>query len=87
MSDKIKELELKVDRLTSIAIGQKVDLNIRDEKIRKLERELAQARSQVRALEIGEQTMRNLRILGDDDDDGSPYNNTGQYKSPWEKVR
>lgn len=85
MNEKIKELELQIDRLKGIAIGLKVDLNIRDEKIRRLEHELTKARNQVRSLEIGTQTMRNLAIL--DDDDGSPYNNTGQHRSPWKKVR
>ncbi len=88
MNERIKELEEQVERLKTIAIDLKVDVNIRDAKIRDLERELLFERRQVRSMEVGTQTMRKLQILGgsEDDNGGSPYD-TGQYKSPWEKVR
>ncbi|MCK5615412.1 hypothetical protein KAR91_76825 [Candidatus Pacearchaeota archaeon] len=85
--DKIKDLEKQIERLKRIAVDLKVDLNIRDAKIRELERELLNERRQVRSLEVGTQTMRKLEILGEskDDNGGSPYD-TGRFKSPWEKV-
>ena len=86
--DKVKELEIKIDRYKRIAINLKIDLNIRDERIRKLERDLLDARRQVRSLEVGTQTMNKLEILGVSlDDDGTDPYETGQFKSPWEKVR
>jgi predicted RNase H-like nuclease (RuvC/YqgF family) len=86
--DKVKELEIKIDRYKRIAINLKIDLNIRDERIQKLERDLLEARRQVRSLEVGTQTTNKLEILGvSHDDDGTDPYETGQFKSPWEKVR
>jgi sigma54-dependent transcription regulator len=88
MNEKIRELEAEVKRLKTIAISLKVDVNIRDAKIRDLERELLNERRQVRSMEINTQEVKQLEILGESEDDngGSPYD-TGQYKSPWERVR
>ena len=87
--DKIEDLEDQIDRLKRIAIDLKVDLNIRDDRIRELERQLLNERRQVRSLEVGTQTMNKLEILGVSlDDDGTDPYATGQFKrSPWEKVR
>ena len=65
MNERIKELEEQVERLKTIAIDLKVDVNIRDAKIRDLERELLFERRQVRSMEVGTQTMRKLQILGE----------------------
>jgi len=85
--DKIKDLEAQIERLKRIAVDLRVDINIRDARIRKLERDLLDESRQVRSLEIGTQTMRKLEILGESEDDngGSPYD-TGRFRSPWEKV-
>jgi len=84
----IKELEEKIERLRNIAIELKVDLNIRDQKIRDLERQLAEAHRRERDLVRGTQTMSKLEILGEsDDDDGFDPRQTGTFNSPWAKVR
>ena len=87
--DTIKDLEMQIDRLKRIAIDLKVDLNIRDDKIRELERELLYERRQVRSLEVGTQTMAKLEILGKSkDDNGFDPRQTGTFdKKIWEKVR
>ena len=88
MNERIKELEAQIERYKTIAIGLKVDLNIRDERIRDLERELLNERRQVRSLEVGTQTIAKLEILGEsEDDDGFDPRQTGTFRSPWEKVR
>lgn len=84
----IQLLEQKVDRLKRIAIDLKVDLNIRNTKICKLERELVKAHAEVRELVIGTQTMNKLQILGEsEDDNGQDPRETGQYKNPWEHAQ
>ena len=87
--DKVTELEQKLAKCKTIAINLKVDNNILEAKVTQLKKELAAARAEIAERNRGEQTIRNLRVLGDtsDDDTGiSPYD-TGISKSPWEKVR
>jgi len=88
MNEKIRELEAQIERYKTIAIGLKVDLNIRDARIRELERELMNERRQVRSLEVNTRTVQKLEILGDsEDDDGFDPRQTGTFNSPWAKVR
>lgn len=88
MTEKIKELEAKIERLKNIAVNLKVDLNIRDARIRDLERQLAKAHRRERNLVVGTQTMNKLKILGDsDDDNGQDPRATGIFKDAWEGVR
>ena len=68
----------------------KVDVNLKDTRIRELEKQLRAARAEVRGYETGTQTMRKLEILGDsNDNDGSNPYNTGKFDSnrAWSKVR
>ena len=85
----VEFLEEQAKRLKSIAIDLKVELNIREAKIRKLERELKEAHREARQLVVGSQTMDKLRILGDsDDDNGQDPLNTGQFpRNPWENAQ
>lgn len=89
MNEKIRELEDQIDRLRRIAIDLKVTINIRDAKIRDLERELLTERRQVRSMEVGTQTMEKLAILGEsEDDNGFDPRQTGTFsKDIWNKVR
>ncbi len=69
----------EVERLKRIAIDLKVDLNIRDAKIRKLERQLAEARQPA----PGTQTMEKLQILCENEEDnGQDPMDSGQYRNP-----
>ena len=81
----VQFLEEQAKRLKSIAIDLKVDLNISEAKVRKLEHQLAKAHKETRELVVGTQTIDNLRILGDsDDDNGQDPLNTGQFqRNPW----
>ena len=85
--DKIKELEIKIDRYKRIAINLKVDKNIHEDKVKKLEADLKAARAEIVSRNRANQTIRDLRVLDTSDDDTgvSPYD-TGQYKSPWDRV-
>ena len=86
MTEKIRELEAQIERLKRIAIDLKVDINIRDAKIRELESELLNERRQVRSLEVGTQTMEKLRII--DDEDSCDPRATGEYNvNRWRNVR
>lgn len=79
-----KELKDEVMRLHQEVVDLKVDLNIKDAEIRQLKRDLEQARKEVRNCEIGTQTMRELQIVNDtDDDNGIDPRNTGKCKSLW----
>jgi len=83
-----RDLMEQNERLKKIAINLKVDLNMRDAKIRKLKRQLAEAHEEARQLVVGTQTMNKLQILGgSEDDNGQDPMNTGQYKNPWENAR
>lgn len=78
----IEQLHEENDRLKRIAIDLKVELNIRDARIRKLERELLNESRQVRSLEVGTQTMEKLRILDEEDDDnGCDPRATGEHRA------
>ena len=88
MNETIRELEEKINRLKTIAIDLKVDLNIRDARIRDLEHQLTEAHRRERNLMEGTQTISKLEILGNsDDDNGQDPRATGNFKSPWEGVR
>ena len=66
----------------------KVDVNLKDTRIRNLEKQLRDARAEVRGYEQGTQTMRKLQILSEsDDDNGFDPRATGAFKSPWERAR
>lgn len=86
--DKIKELEAQLDRCKRIAVNLKVDKNILEAKVERLEAELAKARAEIASRNRANQTIRNLRVIEDSDDDTgvSPYD-TGIHKNPWDKVR
>ena len=88
MNNEIRELKKQVERLKTIAIDLKVDLNIRDGEVRELQHQLAKAHDQERSTTRNTQTIDNLKILGDsDDDNGQDPRDTGRFKSPWEGVR
>jgi predicted RNase H-like nuclease (RuvC/YqgF family) len=82
----IKTLNDQVDALQRKLIDAKVDLNIKDERIRELEKRLREAHSALRELEIGTQTMRTLALEGDEED--FDPRQTGTFsKDAWSKVR
>jgi len=83
--DKVTRLEKENERLKRIAVNLGVDLNIRNETISELKRELLDSSRQIRSLEVNTATIECLEII-EDKDDYSPYN-TGQFKSPWERIR
>ena len=84
-----EKLVERLDVLEREVIDLKVDCNIKDERIRQLEKDLASARRQIREYEVGTQTMRKLQILGNSDDDTGydPYGSANDRPKPWEKAR
>jgi len=70
----------EVERLKKIAIGLKVELNAKEAQIRKLERELAEARH----VKVS-QTIDKLEILCENEfDNGQDPMDTGEYRNPLE---
>ena len=87
MNNRVEILELQIERYKNIANSLKVDLNMRDARIRDLERQLEDERRQVRSLEVNTQTVQKLELLGNsDDDDGFDPRQTGTFTSPWAKT-
>lgn len=82
----VDELNEQIDGLQRELIDAKVDLNIKDDRIRTLEKDLRIARNAVRELEIGTHTMRTL-ALEEDESDFDPYA-TGEYNTNrWRNAR
>ena len=69
----------EIDRLQRELIDARVDLNIKDERIRELEAKLRKAQFAIRELEIGTQTMRTL-ALAEEEDSFDPRA-TGEFKT------
>lgn len=81
-----KQLLDQIDVLQRKLIDAKVDLNIKDDRIRTLEKELRVAQFAVRELEIGTHTMRTL-ALAEDESDFDPRQ-TGTFgKDVWSKIK
>lgn len=80
----VETLNDQVDALQRKLIDAKVDLNIKDERIRVLEKQLREAHSALRELEIGTQTMRTLALV--EDEDAFDPRQTGTFnKNVWSK--
>lgn len=75
-----------IDQLERELIDARVDINIKDERIRWLEKQLRNAHAALRELEIGTQTMRTLALV--EDEDAFDPRQTGAFnKNTWNKVR
>ena len=82
------ELLAKLGLVQQQVVDLKVDVSLKDTRIRNLEKQLREARAEVRGYEQGTQTVRKLQILGEsDDDNGFDPRATGAFKSPWERAR
>jgi len=82
MTQKLMTLEAhneKIDQLQRELIDARVDINIKDERIRELEKQLRKAQFAIRELEIGTQTMRTL-ALAEDEESFDPYA-TGEFRA------
>ena len=75
-----------IDQLERELIDARIDINIKDERIRVLERELREAHTALRELEIGTQTMRTLALV-DDEDEFNPRQTGAFNKNVWSKTR
>lgn len=83
---KIELLNGQIDVLQRKLIDAKVDLNIKDDRIRTLEKELRVAQFAVRELEIGTHTMRTL-ALAEEEESFDPRQ-TGAFDSDiWSKAK
>ena len=77
LSDTIEALEQKL-------IDARIDINMKDARIEELERQLREARFQVRELEIGTQTMQTLALEGEEE--SFDPRSTGTFNSnAWKK--
>lgn len=75
-----------IDQLERELIDARVDINIKDERIRELEKQLRNAHAALRELEIGTQTMRTLALV--EDEDVFNPRQTGTFRTDaWNKVR
>ena len=81
-----EKLNEQIDVLQRKLIDAKVDLNIKDERIRVLEKELRVAYFKIREFEIGTQTMQTLSLQ--EDEDSFDPRQTGTFNSDvWRKTR
>jgi hypothetical protein len=86
MNTKIENLVEEINVLQGKLIDAKVDMNIKDERIRVLEKELRVAQFAVRELEIGTMTMQTLS-LQEEEEDFDPRQ-TGTFSSDaWKRTR
>lgn len=75
-----------IDSLQRELANARVDINIKDERIRELEKQLREARFETRELEIGTQTMQALAL--DAGEENFDPRQTGTFnKDAWSKVR
>lgn len=75
----VQFLEEQAKRLKKIAIDFKVELNVREATIRKLERQLIAAKRPA----AGTPTVDKLKVLCESDyDNGQDPMNTGEYRNP-----
>lgn len=75
-----------IDQLERELIDVRVDINIKDERIRGLEKQLRNAHTALRELEIGTQTMRTLALV-EDEDVFNPRQTGAFNKNIWSKTR
>jgi len=89
MTQKLMTLDAhneKIDMLQRELIDARVDINIKDERIRELEKQLREAHFAIRELEIGTQTMQTLAL--EDDEESFDPRQTGAFDSNiWSKTR
>lgn len=89
MTQKLMTLEdhnEKIDKLQRELIDARVDINIKDERIRELEKRLREAHQAIRELEIGTQTMQTLSLEGEEES-FDPYA-TGEFSTNrWRNAR
>lgn len=82
----LEEHNLQIDKLQRELIDARVDINIKDERIRELEKELRKAQFAIRELEVGTMTMRTL-ALKEEEESFDPYA-TGEFKRDnWSNAR
>jgi len=66
----------------------RVDLNICEDKLRKVTRERDDARATIRMIDKDTQTVRKLGLLDNShDDNGQDPRQTGTFQNPWGNAR
>jgi hypothetical protein len=86
MNEKIEDLVEEINVLQRELINAKVDLNIKDGRIRELETQLRKAQFAIRELEIGTQTMQTLSLQ--EEEENFDPRQTGAFDSNvWRKAR
>ncbi len=81
-----EELQTQIDALESKLMDARIDLNMKDNRIRDLERQLREAQFKIRELEIGTQTMRTL-ALQDEEESFDPRESGVFNKDTWSNAR
>ena len=83
------ELHGKINALESQLIDAKVDLNISEEKVRELEKELKEANARIRELECDTMTVQTLSLeeLQVEDESFDPRATGCFNKDAWGNVR
>jgi hypothetical protein len=83
-----QELHARVNALENQLIDAKVDLNISEEKRRKLEAELAEANARIRELERDTMTVQTLSLEALQEEESFDPRATGAFrKDAWERVK
>ena len=81
-----EELELKIDSLERKLIDAQIDINMKDDRISELEKQIREYRFQIRELEIGTQTMRTL-ALEEEEETFDPRESGVFHKDTWSNAR
>ena len=80
------ELELKIDTLERKLMDAHIDINMKDERIAELEKQIREYRFQIRELEVGTQTMRTL-ALEEEEETFDPRESGVFHKDTWSNAR
>ena len=86
MSIEMESLRKKVEALESKLMDAQIDSNMKDNRIRDLERQLREAQFKIRELEMGTQTMRTL-ALQEEEQTFDPRESGVFHKDTWRGAR
>lgn len=81
-----QELHARIFALESQLVDAKVDLNISEDRVRELEKELKEANDRIRQLERDTMTVQTLSLEGEEET-FDPYESGVFNKNVWSKAR
>ena len=86
MNIELESLRKKVEALESKLLDAQIDINMKNNRISDLERQLREAQFKIRELEVGTQTMRTLTLEGEEES-FDPRESGVFHKDTWSNAR